>query len=416
MNRVFSCRSTKKNNNSAVADVSGAVDDLVDDDSDVADSAGLSPKEAFQKFDTDASGDIDEDEFFHLLQCLDVGKGNEEYQESLFKRYVKPGSKTIDYQGFKSAWLLLGNPKQELLDRGVKNLPKIATRNQLVRILEKTIDDEERLDALAKAEADRYRRLQERRRARSEYIHKAKARAGAELRAALDAAGSCYILGVGAQGQFSGTPKTHMSSSSFQQIGFDRMQTLWEERVEAMVADSKPAGHRGANSNTAGIWGRQPRKIALTDNTILALTDGGLLSWGGSSNWHNVTRSPSALKTASRAQTTPRSSALLMNNERMHRKHMTMIREEADEHRAEAALEVGKLESILRYYRRWPLHFDGTTDVDMVRNYVVTNVAHDDFFRSLLLRGKSCEGSGKRDNLRRDNLTLSSFRNLTIIV
>mmetsp|Transcript_39003 Transcript_39003/g.70250 ORF Transcript_39003/g.70250 Transcript_39003/m.70250 type:complete len:1144 (+) Transcript_39003:1488-4919(+) len=377
-------------------DTTKSDDSFSDENSEVSENAGLTPKDAFHKFDTDASGDIDEDEFFHLLQSVGI-KGNEEYQERLFRRYVKSGSKTIDYDGFKTAWILLGQPKQELLERGVKGIPKFATRYQLVRLLEKTLDDEERLDALAKAEADRYQRLQDRKKLRTEYIQKAKARAGLELGAALDAAGQVYVLGKGAHGQFSGTPKPEMSTSSFHQIGFELMQTLWEERVEAMVAKSQieHSSHHGANSNTAGVWGRQPRKVVLTDNTILALTDNGLLSWGGSSNWHSVSNSQPMQKASCQlTQTTPRSSALLMNNDRMHRKHMAIIQEEMNEKDTKSACEVGKLELVLKYYGRGPLHFDGTNDVDMVRDHLLASISHDQILHSLILRGKPCEGNG----------------------
>lgn len=343
--------------------------------------ASLSPKAAFHKFDADSSGDIDEDEFFHLLRSIGI-EGNEEYQERLFRRFVKSGSqqKTIDYDGFKSAWLLLGNPKRELIERGVENLPKFATRHQLVRLLERTLDEEERVDALAKAEADRYRRLRDRRKVREEYIGKAKARAGLELGAALDVLGQVYVLGKGAHGQFDGRPKPEMSTSSFRQVGFDRMQTLWEERVEAMVAKRRDgrSRHHGANGNTAGIWGRRPRKVVLTDNTILALTDSGLLSWGGTSNWHHVSDDGPTWKASSqRTQTTPRSSALLMNDERMHRKHLDVIEEEANKKDAEAAHELDNLELVLKYYSRWPSHFEDTNDLDMVREHVLANVSHD---------------------------------------
>jgi len=364
---------------------SNVKDDISDVKSEVNEYSDLSPKDAFQKFDTDDSGDIDELEFFHLLQSIGI-KGNEQYQERLFRRYVKSGSKTIDYVGFKSAWLLLGNPKQELIDREVKDLPKFATRYQLVRLLEKVLGDEERLDTLAKAEEDRYRMLRDRKHVRAEYIRKAQARAGLELGRALDAAGVVYVLGKGAHGQFGGAPKKDMSTLSFQQAGSERLQSLWEERVERVS--------HGANSNTAGIWGRQPRKIAMTDNTILAVTaENGILSWGGTFNWHNLNDQP--MQAATPMQSTPRSSALLMNNERMHQKHLSCIQEEIDEKDAKSVSEIERMEVALRYYCQWPFHFDATNDIEMVKDHLIANVSHDQLLHSLLLRGKPCEGNGK---------------------
>lgn len=347
----------------------------------------LSPKEAFEKFDTDSSGDIDEDEFFHLLETVGI-KGKLEYQEKLFRRYLKSGSKTIDYDGFKRAWILLGNPKQELIDREVKDIPKFATRYQLVKLLEHTIDEEERINALTKAEEARYRRIQDLKSLRLEYIRKAKHRSGLELGAALDAGGTMYVLGTGTYGQFAGTPKKDMSTSTFHLDGMDLLQSLWEERVESK-------GNL-ANSNTAGIWGRQPRKVVLSDNTILALTDSGILTWGGASQWNTVDETESELlkHSGSRQLTTPRSSSLLMNNERTHRKHMSIIEEELNEKDAKSVFEIDQMELVLKYYGNWPTHFDDTNDVNMVRDHLVNSITIDQFLQSLLFRGKPCEGRG----------------------
>ncbi|KAL7554918.1 hypothetical protein ACHAWF_018473 [Thalassiosira exigua] len=390
---VFGRSTSKKGQASLSASARSGNDSGKGSSSDASDGtvfsndAYISPMDAFHKFDTDSSGDIDEDEFFHLLSTIGI-KGNEAYQERLFRRYVKSGSKTIDYDGFKSAWLLLGNPKQELIDRGIDNLPKFATRHQLVRLLEKTLDDEERLDALAKAEEERYRRLQERRKQRTDYIERATARAGLELAAALDAAGQCYILGSGSTSQFSGPAKKDMSTSSFHQVGFDFIQSLWEKRVGGFSAP--------AATNTAGIWGRQPRKVVLSDNAVFALTDSGILSWGGASNWHPVSGDESSQedRNLTLAQTTPRSSSLLMNDERMHRKHLAIIQEEREQVDERRASKIDELDIVLRYYGQWPVHFDGTDDVDMVSEHFLASVSLDQLLRSLLLRGKPCEGNG----------------------
>ena len=48
-------------------------DDVVDADSESSlddEVINLSPKEAFLRFDADQSGDIDSDEFYHLLECI----------------------------------------------------------------------------------------------------------------------------------------------------------------------------------------------------------------------------------------------------------------------------------------------------------------------------------------------------------
>jgi hypothetical protein len=370
-------------NNSIPTDVAGG-----GEDEDEGAYSHLLPNEVFDKFDTNGSGDIDEDEFFHLLESVGV-TSDEEYQERLFRRYAKKVSggsnAVIDYDGFKSAWMLLVNPKRELIERGVRNIPKYATRHQLVRLLEKTIEEVERLEGLARAEADLYHTLQEKKNARAEYIRRAKDRGGLDLAAALDAAGVVYVLGTGAHGQFCGVPRRDLSTSSFRPEGSDLIQSLWEDRVLR--------GGNVANANTAGVWGLRPRKVALTDDTIFALTDGGVLSWGGTSIWHahSTTGRPIHGASGALAQTTPRSSVLLMNSERTNEKHMAVIREEKDEGNARSAADLNKMELVLKYYGYWPAYFDGTNDLGMVRDHLTTNVQKDFFFRSLLLRGKPCE-------------------------
>ena len=371
-------------NSNAVSSTKSATKDFTSDDKENK-IYYLAPKEAFDKFDTDCSGDIDEDEFFYLLECLGIN-GKEEYQERLFRRFVKSGSRNIDFDGFKYAWVLLSNPRKELEERMVPNLPKFATRHQLVSLLAKTLDEEERLDGRTKAEEARYLKIHELKSIRSEFFKKAKHRAGLELSLALDAAGVVYTLGCGAYGQFKGQPKADMSTSSFHLDGMDLIQSLWKQRVEG---DDR---YKCINSNTAGIWGRRPRKIALSDHTILAITDSGLLSWGGASNWHALSEDQTS-KTCRRL-TTPRSSALLMTNERTHQKHMSLIEEDMKKSDAKSLYDLEQMRLVLKYYGKWPVHFDDTTTINLVEDHLQETISVDDLLQSLLLRSKPCEGRG----------------------
>ena len=360
-------------------------DAIPDEGSQLNENSHLSPKEAFHKFDTDQSGTIEEDEFFYLLDCVGI-KAECEYKERMFKKYVKKGSNCIDYEGFRKAWLLLGNPKQELADRGIHNLPKFATRYQLVGTLEKVLDEEERLEALVNAEAERWKKLQDQTSLRTEYIRKAKTQAGLELGAALDAGGCCYVLGAGANGQFSQKPKKDMSTSSFRQVGFDVLQSLWDERIQGMV----PENINPPNNNTTGIWGRKPTKVALTDNTIFALTDCGIMSWGGNDHWwHELSSDASTRKNI----TTPRSSALLMNDERVHRNHLAIIQEEMAEKEAHSAHEAEQMKCVLKYFGKLPFDLIETEDITIISE-LLELISYDQLLRSLHLRGKPCESKG----------------------
>jgi len=371
-------------NSNAVSSTKSATKDFIIDDKENK-IYYLSPKEAFDKFDTDCSGDIDEDEFFYLLECVGV-KGREEYQERLFRKFVKSGARTIDFDGFKYAWILLSNPRKELEERMVPNLPKFATRHQLVSLLAKTLDEEERLDGLTKAGEARYRKIHELKSIRAKFSEKAKHRAGLELSLALDAAGVVYTLGCGAYGQFKGQPKANMNTSSLRLDGMDLIQSLWKQRVEG---DDR---YKCINSNTAGIWGRRPRKIALSDHTILAITDSGLLSWGGASNWHALSEDQTSKKC--RRLTTPRSSALLMTNERTHQKHMSLIEEDLKQSDAKSLYDLEQMRFVLKYYGKWPSHFDDTATIDLVEDHLQGTISVDDLLQSLLIRNKPCEGRG----------------------
>ena len=104
----MSARSTSSSSNEGVRD------DVREDSQ--LDLQLLSPKEAFEKFDSDSSGDIDQEEFYALLEAVGIN-GNHEYQEKLFRRFANKKQNAIRYEDFRRAWLLLANTKDELLDR-----------------------------------------------------------------------------------------------------------------------------------------------------------------------------------------------------------------------------------------------------------------------------------------------------------
>ncbi|CAN0544190.1 unnamed protein product, partial [Ectocarpus sp. 8 AP-2014] len=92
-------------------------------------------------FDEDNSGQIDEDEFFFLLQFLGI-ETTEMKLEEMFNKYDTDQSGYIEYAEFKKIWVRMTNVKKELLDRGVK-IPKIATNRTLYNMLEQILDAEE---------------------------------------------------------------------------------------------------------------------------------------------------------------------------------------------------------------------------------------------------------------------------------
>ena len=176
-----------------------------------------------------------------------------------------------------------------------------------------------------------------------------------------------------------------MSSSSYQQVGCELLQRLWSERVYKTMA----------NDNTSGLWGRLPTRVALTDNTIFVLSDGGLFALGGTSSWHQGIGSVAQQATAYLPKTTPRSSALLMMNDaRMDSDMATGERRHRDRQGNADGTKMANICSVLRYYSHWRPEFDGTKDTSLIENHFLSSVPHDRLFRSLKLRGKPCENSG----------------------
>ena len=144
-------------------------------------------------FDEDGSGNINEDEFYFVLEYLklEVSDAN---QERLFLKYDKDQSGEIDYDEFRQIWLAVADVKKELTDRGV-DVPKFASRKKLERILEKCLDEEEEQERRAMAEAERWRTWRAILDQKNEYIKHARRRAQIELCKALDAAGQIVSLG-----------------------------------------------------------------------------------------------------------------------------------------------------------------------------------------------------------------------------
>jgi hypothetical protein len=194
----------------------------------------LSPKDAFDLFDTDGTGHIDEVEFADVLEYFGLNVTDEKL-EYMFKKYDSDKSGFIDYQEFRSVWLRLSNPREELLKRGVE-IPKYATRWKLQQILEQILDDEEAKEALVIAEAERFLQKQREMQRKAELGRKALIRAQDELAAALDAAGQLYVLGTGHHGQFTGTPVIP-NEDLFP--GYKDVSELWSARVSPKPMENK---------------------------------------------------------------------------------------------------------------------------------------------------------------------------------
>ncbi|RLN32591.1 hypothetical protein BBJ28_00026343, partial [Nothophytophthora sp. Chile5] len=165
----------------------------------------LGPRDAFELFDEDGTGQIDELEFAQdVLEYFDMDVSDAK-QETIFKKYDKDKSGYIDYKEFRAMWVRLVDVREELAKRGVK-IPKHAASSKLHQMLEEFLDDEEAREALAFAEAQEFLQKQRNKELREQLARKAIVRAEDELAAALDAAGQVYIIGSGRYDQFAGEP------------------------------------------------------------------------------------------------------------------------------------------------------------------------------------------------------------------
>uniref|UniRef100_K3X146 EF-hand domain-containing protein n=1 Tax=Globisporangium ultimum (strain ATCC 200006 / CBS 805.95 / DAOM BR144) TaxID=431595 RepID=K3X146_GLOUD len=189
-------------------------------------SSLLAPRDAFELFDTDGTGQIDELEFADVLEYFGMNVSDEK-QETMFKKYDKDKSGYIDYKEFRSMWIRLSNVREELTKRGVE-IPKYATPWKLQQILETILDEEEAREALVFAEAQNFMHKQREKERRQLLGKKAVVRAQDELTAALDAAGQVYIFGTGKYDQFAGEAVIR-DEALFP--GFTAVREIWSFRV-----------------------------------------------------------------------------------------------------------------------------------------------------------------------------------------
>lgn len=260
----------------------------------------VTPQDAFEYLDKDGSGRLDEDEFHYLLEYLELDV-SDETQEKMFKKYDKDKSGFIEYPEFKTVWLTVANTKKELMDRNI-TFSKFSTNTQLVRLLERVLDEEEEWEQRVLVEAERWKHWQRHIHQKQKDIDRARTRADNELAAALDSGGQVYVFGDGTYGQFSQPSKSEVIDDGYFQEGFDRIQHIWKKRTRPSALDKqqkyceegleKMNDFHGtnANPNTVGLWGRCPHKLAISSNVIFALTESGeIFAWGGTSNfWREI--------------------------------------------------------------------------------------------------------------------------------
>jgi Ca2+-binding EF-hand superfamily protein len=291
----------------------------------------LGPRDAFDLFDEDRSGSLDEDEFSLALEYMKLPVSDGKL-EMLFAKYDADGSGSVEYKEFRQAWLQLADPKKELSARDIE-FNKYAPPFQLRKQLKEAIQDEEEEEAHAQAMAETWKQFQKDKIQKDEDANNALKRANDELCNALDAAGQVYIFGSGSHEQFVGaaTPPSRI----FQY--FNHLTKLFRERVApdgggnhlkfaASVADelagtsskSKEedksddmmvrdhtgklvlAGSKKDHTSPfdglvcaelgCSLWARGVTKIGIGENTAFALTKAGeVIGFGGRDHlWSDI--------------------------------------------------------------------------------------------------------------------------------
>jgi len=290
----------------------------------------LGPRDAFDLFDEDRSGSLDEDEFSLALEYMKMPVSDGKL-EMLFAKYDADGSGSVEYKEFRTAWLQLADPKKELSAREIE-FNKYAPPFQLRKQLKEVIMDEEEEEAHAQAVAETWKQFQIDKIQKDEDSHLALKRANDELCNALDAAGQVYIFGSGSHEQFVGDAVP--PSRIFQH--FEHLRKLWKGRVapdgggnhlkfRASVADSLAgtvhkkdeeendnlmvrdhtgklvlAGSKKDQTSPfdglvcaelgASLWARGVTKIGVGENTAFALTKAGeIIGFGGRDHlWEDI--------------------------------------------------------------------------------------------------------------------------------
>lgn len=316
----------------------------------------LTPLDAFELFDEDQSGFLDEDEYRYAMEYLMID-ATDERLEDLFYSFDVTHTGMIDYVEFRDIFVEACNVRKELEDRGI-DCPTLVRKKTLRGILREILMDEERKERLALMEARRYKKWLLNIRDSKKLLLRADFRAYQELRAALDAAGHVYVMGGGTYSQFNQQGPEQLKTKKFKFDNFERVVELWRDRVQPQQledrlravrkaqeqddirdADRNVSGLGGlvknlqdkkvvidpyleavgspfkglsVNMNTASIWGRRVYQVAISDNVIFALSDSGeVYTWGGNSYWWHEIQPDSMYQTKWRGDTTARSQMLM---------------------------------------------------------------------------------------------------------
>lgn len=396
-------------------------------------SSSLTPTDAFETFNEAQNGYMDEDEFFYAMEYMNLNP-TDHLHEKLFHEFDTNHTGTIDYFEFKEVFLMLCDVRKELEDRNF-DVPTFTRRKTLVLILRGYLDDEERKERQAIAEAKRYKKWILSIREKKKVLQKAGFRAYQELRKALDEAGHVYVFGGGAHKQFDGRPFQDMGTDRFKFQFFDRIIEMWKDRVkpEQLVdklknirkAEEEEEARdltRGADGmgalgqidagkkviidpykeallspfaglnvavNTCSLWGRRIHHVAVSENVIFALADTGeVYTWGGNNYWWHEIQPDSLYQTKWRGDTTARSQLLLGTVDKQLPPDASLDNVKADEDMTPEEKMAEHIKVVTKYYDLWEPPPNPATRMVYLMKELVPKLQYDDLLFSMKARGK----------------------------
>lgn len=403
-------------------------------------TSNLTPLDAFELFDEDQSGFLDEDEYYYAMEYLGTGASDEVLEDEFFKADFNLLG-IIDYDEFRAIYIKVCDVRKELEDRGV-DVPSFIRRNTLEKMLFDLMIAEEDRERKALAEARRYKKWILNIRESKRLMQKAEFRAYYELRSALDAAGHVYVIGTGTFGQFNAPALTKHETKKFKFENFEKIVELWKDRVQpqqlidrlraqrrAEEQEEKRDEDRNVSSigalaremnkkklaidpfaeaqlspflglqvavNTAALWGKRIYQVAASENVIFALADTGeVFSWGGNSYWWHEIQPDSVYQRQWRGDTTARSQLLMGTKNKTLPPDPSLEQDfnslSADDQKAEI------IKTVAKYFNVWEPPPNPAERMLFLDKDILPKLEYDEIKHSLLCRGKKIEENTKME-------------------
>eukprot|EP01038_Epipyxis_sp_PR26KG_P010397 gene10397-13965_t len=395
-------------------------------------SKNLTPIDAFEIFDEDQSGFLDEDEYRYAIEYLQIN-APDEIVEDLFLKFDLNNTGTIDYEEFREIFLRVCDLRKELEDRDI-DVPTFIRKKTLRNLFREVLIEEEIRERKALAEAKRYKKWVLNIRDSKRLLKKAQFRAYQELKSALDAAGHVYVIGGGSYSQFNQHPSEILQTKRFKFENFEKVIELWKDRVQPEQLIDRLGALRRAEEqdetrdaernltglgaltkmlneankieidpykqalespfigmnvavNTAALWGRRIHQVAISESVIFALSDTGeIYTLGGNSHWWHEIQPESQYQTKWRGDVTPRSQILMGTADKQLPPDVSLDVNTEGMSPEEKIAEAIKV--VAKYYNQWEPPPNPATKMRYLQKDIMSKLGYEELKFSLKVRGK----------------------------